>query len=311
MDRSRSFERELMSARSRSPSSDSDDEEDYPEVRAHVMELPPPATIFAGMSMRKIEDCYARAGFPNEDLSEIESARRSSDPPNGPDVRELRQVTALEIQAVHADSKAKNTTGLTTKQIVMVMEDLAKAWNREGKPARSTVLFGKDCLQVCGEILTRWHAGDSCHPDRSELAKMYPWTELGRSALYDDIQAYKDDTLVLAADTRSAASLRVADEVSLPDGSPKPTAAGCDQKVLWEEMAGDFTSGSEASDSNVDEPCALRVARKKHTTFHATGMHQWRHSACNRNKARGSPACRRKHKPYTAAAAACDGAPAA
>jgi len=310
MDRSRSFERELMSARSRSPSSDSDDEEDYPEVRAHVMELPPPATIFAGMSMRKIEDCYARAGFPNEDLSEIESARRSSDPPNGPDVRELRQVTALEIQAVHADSKAKNTTGLTTKQIVMVMEDLAKAWNREGKPARSTVLFGKDCLQVCGEILTRWHAGESCHADSSELAEMYPWTELGRAALHDDIQAFKNDTFVQAANTRFAASLGVTEEVSLPDGFTVPPATGCTQKVLWEEMAGDFTSGSEASDSNVDEPYAMRMARKKHTTLQSGGTHPWRRSACNRNKDRGSPACRRKYK-TSAAAATCAGAPVA
>jgi len=44
-----------------SVSSGSDDE-DYPEVRTEVMELPPLAEILAGMSRKQVEDCYARAG---------------------------------------------------------------------------------------------------------------------------------------------------------------------------------------------------------------------------------------------------------
>merc|ERR1719433_1757305 len=49
-------------------------------------------------------------------------------------------------------------------------------------------------------MIARWHSGESSHPEREALAKMYRNDHEGAKKLQDDLFAIKSDPMVMAAD---------------------------------------------------------------------------------------------------------------
>merc|ERR1719401_2929820 len=100
---------------------------------------------------------------------------------------------------------------ITAEQFATTLENMARAWENipaeermpkdDDKSFFNTLQYNKDMgLELCKEIIQRWHSGESSHPDREELANEYPDSAAGYNQLREDLFAVQGDPFVTAAD---------------------------------------------------------------------------------------------------------------
>lgn len=268
-------------------SSSDEDEEYYPEVRASVMEMPPPEQIFAGMPARKVVDCYTRAGYPSIHLPWLQSTPRNSQLASELDIARKAHSEFSDAACQHI--QAGGSLGVSVAQLIAAMEGLAKSWAREGRHARKTKLFGDGGLQICGELVARWHAGRLKSADHESLARLYPCTESGRKKLYDDVQALRHDSAVQSANASFARQLVGPKE--------EGTAPGC---FAHEDMPGGGSSDSAPEDNCAGFRNYHRTSRTSSKQMHPAKLHPLgvspRRRSMGRATSNSSSASRRKNK---------------
>mmetsp|Transcript_142890 Transcript_142890/g.398102 ORF Transcript_142890/g.398102 Transcript_142890/m.398102 type:complete len:109 (-) Transcript_142890:153-479(-) len=95
---------------------------------------------------------------------------------------------------------------ITAEQFAQTLENMTRAWEAipeaDRLPKDEEKSFFDDCKNTCKEMISRWHSGESSHPDRLALAAEYPNTDEGVTQLQKDVFAIKDDAFVSAADLK-------------------------------------------------------------------------------------------------------------
>merc|ERR1712083_965071 len=94
--------------------------------------------------------------------------------------------------------------GITPEQLATTLENMTIAWSKIPENQRlykdeEKSLF-EDPRDTIKEMIQRWHSGESSHPDREQLASMYPPDEDGAKKLQKHMMQIKDDPFVQAAD---------------------------------------------------------------------------------------------------------------
>merc|ERR1719460_364939 len=81
---------------------------------------------------------------------------------------------------------------------------MTRSWmhlpENERQPASFAQSFFVDYQSSCEQMVSRWHSGQSSHPDARSLAEEYPNTPEGVNMLYQDIGDLQNDPGVADAE---------------------------------------------------------------------------------------------------------------
>eukprot|EP00929_Paragymnodinium_shiwhaense_P036395 TRINITY_DN19515_c0_g1_i1.p3 TRINITY_DN19515_c0_g1~~TRINITY_DN19515_c0_g1_i1.p3 ORF type:complete len:110 (+),score=29.17 TRINITY_DN19515_c0_g1_i1:89-418(+) len=93
---------------------------------------------------------------------------------------------------------------ITPEQFTFTLENMASAWEAtpeaERLPRDEESSFFDDLPNMCREMIQRWHAGTSSHPDKEVLAGEYADSDEGVKKLVSDIAIIRSDPFVQAAE---------------------------------------------------------------------------------------------------------------